>query len=44
MPGKPKIDIDSYFDQAKAHIRTLIKKQLKEMRSGKDNHDPMGNM
>ena len=35
MPGKPKIDIDSYFDQAKAHIRTLIKKQLKEMRSGK---------
>ena len=35
MPGKPKIDIDSYFDQAKPHIKTLIEKQLKEMRSAK---------
>ena len=35
MPGKPKTDIDSYFDQAKPHIGTLIEKQLKEMRSAK---------
>ena len=35
MPGKPKTDIDSYFDQAEAHIGTLIEKQLKEMRSAK---------
>ena len=35
MPGKPKTDIDSYFDQAKPHIETLIEKQLKEMRSAK---------
>ena len=35
MLGKPKTDIDSYFDQAKRHIKTLIKKQLKEMRSAK---------
>ena len=33
--GKPKTDIDSYFDQAKAHIGTLIEKQLKEMGSAK---------
>ena len=35
MPGKPKTDIDSYFDQAKPHIGTLIEKQLKEMESAK---------
>ena len=35
MPGKPKTDIDSYFDQAEAHIETLIEKQLKEKRSTK---------
>ena len=35
MPGKPKTDIDSYSDQAEAHIETLIKKQLKEMESAK---------
>ena len=35
MPGKPNTDIDSYFDQAKTHIETLIEKQLKEMRSAK---------
>ena len=35
MPGKPKTDIDSYFDQAKPHINTLIEKQLKEMGSVK---------
>ena len=26
MPGKPKTDIDSYFDQAKPYIKTLIEK------------------
>ena len=36
--GAPKTDIDSYFDQTKPHIKTLIKNQLKEM----DNHNPMG--
>ena len=35
MPGKPKIDIDSYFDQAKPHIKTLIENQRKEMGSAK---------
>ena len=35
MPVKPKTDIDSYFDQAKPHINTLIEKQLKEMGSVK---------
>ena len=29
MPGAPKTGIDSYFDQTKPHIRTLIKNQLK---------------
>ena len=27
--GVPKTDIDSYFDQIKPHIKTLIKNQLK---------------
>ena len=31
IPGAPKTDIDSYFDQTKAHIKTLIKNQIKEM-------------
>ena len=35
MPGTPKTDIDSYFDQAKPHINTLIEKRLKEMGSAK---------
>ena len=35
MPGKPKTDIDSYFDQAEEHIGTLIEKQQKEIRSVK---------
>ena len=35
MPGAPKTGIDSYFDQTKPHIRTLIKNQLKEMGSAK---------
>ena len=35
IPGTPKTDIDSYFDQTKPHIRTLIKNQLKEMGSAK---------
>ena len=35
MPGKPKTDTDSYFDQTKQHIGMLIKKQLKEMESAK---------
>ena len=35
MTGKPKTDADSYFDQAKPHIKTLIENQLKEMGSAK---------
>ena len=35
IPGAPKTDIDSYFDQSKPHIKTLIKNQLKEMGSAK---------
>ena len=35
MSGVPKIDIHSYFNQAKPHIKTLIKNQLKEMTSAK---------
>ena len=35
ITGTPKIDIDSYFDQAKPHIKTLIKNQLKEKGSAK---------
>ena len=31
MSGKPKTDVDSYFDQAKPCIKTLIENQLKEM-------------
>ena len=34
-PGTPKIDIDSYFDQTKPHIKKLIKNQLKEIGSAK---------
>ena len=35
IPGAPKTDIDSYFDQTKPHIKTLIKNQLKEMEFAK---------
>ena len=35
IPGTPKTDIDSFFDQTKSHIKTLIKNQLKEMGSAK---------
>ena len=35
IPGVPKTDIDSNFDQNKPHIKTLIKNQLKEMGSAK---------
>ena len=35
MPGLPKTDIHSYFDQTKPHIKALIKNQLKEMGSTK---------
>ena len=35
MPGKPKTDIDSYFDQAKPHIGMLIENQLQEIGSAK---------
>ena len=35
MPGKPKTNIDGYFDQAETHIGTIIENQLKEMRSAK---------
>ena len=31
IPGAPKTDIDSYFDQTKPHIKKLIKNQLTEM-------------
>ena len=35
MPGASKTDIDSYFDQAKPHIKMLIENQLKEMGSAR---------
>ena len=35
IPGTPKTDIDSYFDQTKPHIRTFIKNQLNELGSAK---------
>ena len=35
IPGAPKTGIDSYFDQTKLHIKTLIKNQLQEMGSAK---------
>ena len=35
IPGTPKTDIGSYFDQTKPHIKTLIENQLKEMGSAK---------
>ena len=35
IPGVPKTDIDSYFDQTKPHIKMVIKNQLKEMESAK---------
>ena len=35
IPGAPKTDIHSYFDQTKPHVKTLIKNQLKEMGSAK---------
>ena len=35
MPGKPKTDIDSYFNQVKPYIKELIEKQLMEMESAK---------
>ena len=35
IPGTPKTDIHRYFDQTKPDIKTLIKNQLKEMRSPK---------
>ena len=31
IPGASKTDIDSYFDQTKSRIKTLIENQLKEM-------------
>ena len=31
ISGEPKTDVDSYFDQTKPQIKTLIKNQLKEM-------------
>ena len=35
IPGARKTDIDSYFDQTKPHIKTLIRNQLREMGSAK---------
>ena len=34
IPGAPKTDIDSYFDQTRSHIKTLIKNQLKDGGTG----------
>ena len=34
-PGRRKTDVDSYFDQTKPHIKTLIENQLKEMEPAK---------
>ena len=31
IPGASKTDIDSYFDQTKPRIKTLIENQLKEV-------------
>ena len=35
ITSAPKIDIDSYVDQTKPHIKTLIRNQLKEMGAAK---------
>ena len=35
IPGTPKTDTHSYFDQTKPHIKTLIENQLKEIGSAK---------
>ena len=35
IPGTSNTDIDSYFDQTRPHIRTLIKNQLKKIGSAK---------
>ena len=35
IAGKPRTDIDSYFEQAQPRIKTLIEEQLKEMESAK---------
>ena len=35
IPGRPKTDVDSYFDQTKPRIKALIEDQLKEMVSTK---------
>ena len=35
IAGKPKTDIDSYFEQTQPPIKTLTEGQLKEMKSAK---------
>ena len=35
ITGRPKTDIDSYFDQTKPYIKTLIENQLKKVGSAK---------
>ena len=35
VPGMPKTDVDSYFDQAKLYIKGLIENRLEEMGSAK---------
>ena len=35
IPNTPNTNIDSYFDQTRPHVRTLIENQLKEMVSAK---------
>ena len=42
IPGAPKTDIDSCYDQTKPYIKTLIKNQLIKNGVCKDNHDSMG--
>ena len=35
VPGKPKLDIGSYFDETKGHIKALTEDQLKKRQSAK---------
>ena len=44
MSGASKPNIDSYLDQTKPHIKTLIENQLKEMGPAKIIMTPMDNM
>ena len=35
IPGRPKTDVEIYFDQTKPHIKELIKNQLRKTGSAK---------